>query len=281
MTAREASLYNRDENKETMTEFAQELAARLKYGEKHELATYLGKSRSLISTWLNGDSQPTITDVKLIAKYFHDVKEEEASTTKKWLVLAYPDLASDLSGPEDVPIQVSVSDSVDDTNFTSELSSAKPKKDGRRSSACELITRRFVGSVCRGLARAHQPAKAIRILIVGAGEAGTLTAERMLKQDKDYVIVGFVDNDEEKQGLRKNIAGRPISVLGQTDEISRLVENEDVTTVLISMPSAPEETNRIQAICTSLQVICYSLGLSVDGHRRIRVSKSVPKPSSS
>lgn len=72
------------------------------------------------------------------------------------------------------------------------------------------------------------------VLIVGAGAAG----RKIIKQIKNEIganvfAVGFVDDDEKKQG--KEIGG--IRVLGKIDDIPRIIKKEKVDQVLISMPS--------------------------------------------
>jgi FlaA1/EpsC-like NDP-sugar epimerase len=89
-------------------------------------------------------------------------------------------------------------------------------------------------------------------LIVGAGSAGELLLRDLLRStEHNYQVVGFVDDDPHKLGLR--LGGRP--VLGSVDELPRLIERHDVTQVLIAIPRLSSE--RIQTIlrlCSRLKV---------------------------
>ncbi|MDO8604215.1 MAG: nucleoside-diphosphate sugar epimerase/dehydratase [bacterium] len=72
------------------------------------------------------------------------------------------------------------------------------------------------------------------VLIVGAGDAG----RKIIKQIKNeigtnIIPVGFVDDDEKKQG--KEIDG--VRVLGRIDDIPRIIKKSKVDQILISMPS--------------------------------------------
>jgi len=75
-----------------------------------------------------------------------------------------------------------------------------------------------------------------RVLIAGAGEAGFLVA-REIQQNPSLGLhtVGFVDDDPEKQRLR--IYG--VTVLGPLDAIPDLIQEREVSQVLIAIPSAP------------------------------------------
>ncbi|OPY79852.1 MAG: UDP-N-acetyl-alpha-D-glucosamine C6 dehydratase [Syntrophorhabdus sp. PtaU1.Bin153] len=74
-----------------------------------------------------------------------------------------------------------------------------------------------------------------KTLIVGAGNAGELIARDIRRhRETNYVVVGFVDDEEGKRG--SFIQGA--KVLGATIEIPRLVKEFDIETVLIAIPSA-------------------------------------------
>jgi FlaA1/EpsC-like NDP-sugar epimerase/UDP-N-acetylmuramyl pentapeptide phosphotransferase/UDP-N-acetylglucosamine-1-phosphate transferase len=72
-------------------------------------------------------------------------------------------------------------------------------------------------------------------LIVGAGRAGSGIARELRGNERlEYNLVGFVDDDPTKKGVR--VEG--IKVLGSTDELPRLIEDNDVAHILIAIPSA-------------------------------------------
>ena len=73
-----------------------------------------------------------------------------------------------------------------------------------------------------------------RILIVGAGEAGSAIGRDMLINKKSkYFPVGYVDDDLSKRGMK--IHG--IQVLGTREDIPGLVKGNAVEEVLIAIPS--------------------------------------------
>jgi len=73
-------------------------------------------------------------------------------------------------------------------------------------------------------------------LIVGAGSAGIrLLQELETRTHRGIAVIGFVDDDAEKQGMR--ICGMP--VLGGIDAIPELVAAHDVGEVFLAIPSAP------------------------------------------
>ena len=73
-----------------------------------------------------------------------------------------------------------------------------------------------------------------RILIVGAGEAGSAIARDMLiNKNSKYFPVGYIDDDPSKRGM--NIHG--IKVLGARNDIPTLLKANAVDEVLIAIPS--------------------------------------------
>ena len=97
----------------------------------------------------------------------------------------------------------------------------------------------------RRRAGARRDAK--RVLIFGAGDAGQLLAREMQQNpDLGYELVGFLDDDPKKQGLR--VRGQPI--LGGRDDIPELVREYKVQEIIIAIPSAPGKVVRqIVEVC--------------------------------
>ena len=93
----------------------------------------------------------------------------------------------------------------------------------------------------RGAPRAAAERGGHKVLLIGAGEAGTLLAREMLRHPEIGLRpVGFIDDDADKVG--RTIAGVP--VLGSLGEIDTVLEEHDVDEVLITIPSADGRTIR-------------------------------------
>jgi len=73
-----------------------------------------------------------------------------------------------------------------------------------------------------------------RILIVGAGDAGEVISREIIRRPDLGRLVGFVDDDKEKVG--KRIHNRKI--LGDVEGINDILEKEQVSTVIIAIPTA-------------------------------------------
>ena len=87
-----------------------------------------------------------------------------------------------------------------------------------------------------------------RVLIVGAGEAGQLLAWQLQHHDHrhEYELVGFVDDDPRKHGLRLH----GLMVLGSREDIPRLTRQRRVDLIIIAIHriSGPEFRD-ILSIC--------------------------------
>ena len=84
---------------------------------------------------------------------------------------------------------------------------------------------------------AHRPRDARSVLIVGAGDGGRLLLREILRNpDLGFRPVGFVDDDERKQGVRVD---RGLEVLGTSYELGRVLDDVEPDEVLIAIPSAP------------------------------------------
>jgi FlaA1/EpsC-like NDP-sugar epimerase len=83
--------------------------------------------------------------------------------------------------------------------------------------------------------RARQAGSPLRILIVGAGAAGTMVAREMRRNPQlGMEPAGFLDDDGGKIG--KRMAG--LRVLGDTRMLPDLVRSERIDSVVIAMPTA-------------------------------------------
>lgn len=73
-----------------------------------------------------------------------------------------------------------------------------------------------------------------RVLILGAGNAGRLVMEGIVRERHlPYEVVGFLDDDEDKKGLL--IHGKKI--FGKVKHFPRIVKDLRISTVIIAMPS--------------------------------------------
>jgi dTDP-glucose 4,6-dehydratase len=92
----------------------------------------------------------------------------------------------------------------------------------------------------------------VRTLIYGAGSAGT-TMLRLIQENPElgYVPVGLIDDDPVKRA--KHILG--ISILGDCNDLIRLVRELKIEEVLITMPSAsPGVIDKITQLCATIPV---------------------------
>lgn len=75
-----------------------------------------------------------------------------------------------------------------------------------------------------------------KVLVLGAGNAGRLVVEGLLRErHMGYEIIGFLDDDEEKKG--KIICEK--KVFGAVRHLPRFVRELDIRNVIIAMPSLP------------------------------------------
>lgn len=79
------------------------------------------------------------------------------------------------------------------------------------------------------------------ILIVGAGDAGTMIAKEMLKHPESGMVpVGYLDDDVSKHKL--NIMGLP--VFGPIDDLPNMVKGRNINEILIALPSVSGDITR-------------------------------------
>jgi exopolysaccharide biosynthesis polyprenyl glycosylphosphotransferase len=110
---------------------------------------------------------------------------------------------------------------------------------------------RMVQLWIESLLRTHRGIGISRVIIVGAGEAGrTVMRTTVARPELGYHIVGFVDDNPEKQVD----IGR-FKALGSVDNLPRLIEEEKVDEVIITLPwMSHRKTMRIVRECARRQV---------------------------
>jgi FlaA1/EpsC-like NDP-sugar epimerase len=81
--------------------------------------------------------------------------------------------------------------------------------------------------------RGQFPPARTRVLIVGAGEVGQLLAWRLQnqKEGEGYEIVGFVDDDSAKRGMRVH----GVKVLGDRHQIPTIVTQQEVALIVLAI----------------------------------------------
>jgi FlaA1/EpsC-like NDP-sugar epimerase len=89
-------------------------------------------------------------------------------------------------------------------------------------------------------------------LVIGAGEAGSAIVRELQRNPRlDYKPVGFLDDNPSKKGIK--IHG--VKVLGSIEILSRSVERDSVSCVLIAIPSATgAQIQRIIGKCRECRV---------------------------
>lgn len=101
----------------------------------------------------------------------------------------------------------------------------------------------------RAFGTSVQEANRPRTLIIGAGETGSLTIERMASKDPLMPGIPVVATDDDPTKHKQHIHG--VKVAGTSDDILRLVEEYDIEQIVVAIPSASiEERKRIYGICT-------------------------------
>ena len=110
-----------------------------------------------------------------------------------------------------------------------------------------LIVSRFLMFLTRMKGIGRSDANSENVLIYGAGEAGVLLVkESRINPNFSYRIVGFLDDNPNKKGGK--VYG--LKVLGGLEDVEKIVEKNDVSKIIISMPSA--EQSKISSILKEL-----------------------------
>jgi len=115
-----------------------------------------------------------------------------------------------------------------------------------------------------------------KALIIGAGDAG----EKILREIMDnnalhYEVVGFVDDDVNKQG--RTIHG--IQVLGTLERLPKIIKRKNVQQILIAVPSANgDQIRRIVDVCrecnTSYKIL-PGIGELIDGRVSVKLLRDI------
>ena len=110
-----------------------------------------------------------------------------------------------------------------------------------------LIVSRFLMFLTRMKGITKRDINSENVLIYGAGEAGVLLVkESRINPNFSYRIVGFLDDNPNKKGGK--VYG--LKVLGGLEDAEKIVEKNDVSKIIISMPSV--EQSKISNILKKL-----------------------------
>lgn len=110
-----------------------------------------------------------------------------------------------------------------------------------------LIVSRFLMFLTRMKGITKSDINSENVLIYGAGEAGVLLVkESRINPNFSYRIVGFLDDNPNKKGGK--VYG--LRVLGGLEDVEKVVEKNDVSKIIISMPSV--EQSKISSILKEL-----------------------------
>ena len=92
-----------------------------------------------------------------------------------------------------------------------------------------------------------------KILIIGAGEAGT-SVYKEIKNDPglNFSVIGFIDDDPKKFG--KNING--VKVIGTKKDLIKIIQKNQIREVIIAIPSAQgDRVAEYVKVCSDMRVI--------------------------
>ncbi len=139
-----------------------------------------------------------------------------------------------------------------------------------------LAASRLVWRVWRETYVVGRSCEGPRTLIVGAGEAGSMLLKEIRRQPHAaYDVIGFVDDDPEKKGMKLH----GIPVLGAAKQLKPLILANEIEDVIIAMPSADGKVIRsIVDSCKNANVTFKtlpSIGELIDGTLTVSQIKNV------
>lgn len=98
------------------------------------------------------------------------------------------------------------------------------------------------------------PRKAKHVLIIGAGQGGTLLVRNMMQMDeKEIIPVAFIDDDVSKHNLR--IFGIPVA--GGIEKLDEIIDKHQIAEIIIAIPSLKQTARK------KLVERCKETGLAV------------------
>jgi len=120
--------------------------------------------------------------------------------------------------------------------------------------------------------RTVESGRSKRFLIVGAGNTGeSLLREIHRMTVAEYEVIGFIDDDPAKQGIRIH----DIPVLGTVEQLAEICTEKNIEEVAIAMPSATvQQRRRVVQVCQGTKVRFRTVPSMTDiASGRFRVSQ--------
>jgi FlaA1/EpsC-like NDP-sugar epimerase len=100
-----------------------------------------------------------------------------------------------------------------------------------------------------------------RLLVYGAGGGGAIAVRELLSRDRPYRMLGFIDDDHGKRGVR--IQGYP--VLSGYDGLVSLIEGGAVERVVISTRKIPlSRVRELEQLCAERGVALSRLDFKLE-----------------
>ena len=135
---------------------------------------------------------------------------------------------------------------------------------------------RFLVRIIREGSRPVSPAGLTRVLIIGAGDAGEGVLRELYRLPVEkYHVVGFIDDDLRKRGMR--IHGVP--VLGGVDDLAEIAKKQNAEEVVIALPRPTrDELRRIIEVCKGQRLtfrIVPGVADLIEGHVDVRRLREV------
>ena len=135
---------------------------------------------------------------------------------------------------------------------------------------------RFLVRIIREGSRPVSPAGLTRVLIIGAGDAGEGVLRELYRLPVEkYHVVGFIDDDPRKRGIR--IHGVP--VLGGVGDLSEVARRQNAEEVVIALPSPTRnDLRRIIEVCKGQRLtfrIVPGVADLIEGHLDVRRLREV------
>ncbi|MBN1766587.1 MAG: polysaccharide biosynthesis protein [Sedimentisphaerales bacterium] len=111
-----------------------------------------------------------------------------------------------------------------------------------------------------------------RLLIIGAGNAGEVLLREIFRMPVlRYDVVGFLDDDPRKHGVRIN----GVPVLGTTEQVKKITQQSNVDEIVIAMPSVShKKLRRVIELCQGTNLRFSTIpDLVAIASGRVRVSQ--------